>query len=585
MALLACVAWSAFAMRHEKLLDGGADHGLSKQTEEKEQDLGHLLMSGSTVIEGGNHLVGNRFMKSFAGLKLSPEKLAITISISVTIVFLIIGSVAAVLIKHNMQSREAETSEERPRGKSMRSRSASLVSGAQGDEGLLMYEQHVEAETEQPDEEQPADGLLSKFDVTANFVISALGAGLLVFPRVMADTGYIVASILITIATAAALVCGLAIIQCCDMAERAAGSPKGSLSGYEAMVEIALGETGKYALTVSKNLFFIGIIVVYFTIETESIQSLLPDSVQTYQIRWFMVLPVFVALSMLRDLTVLAKFATVGIIAAFFQIFGICGGSLFEIFQPGAPKAYHPWAADLDVDKVGAALSTFVFGFGLTATVPTVRSQMANPDELPWALMTSVCLVFIVYMVAMWIGYLAFSDGVHSNIITSIDGRTCEGLQCHMGKLSASAVVINLFISVPTFQYCLVSALQNAGIMFSPMSLPNLACRALLIVALCFVSYMLSYAQQIIAIMSAIFAVCNGFLFPIGCYHSLKKQDISAPKDEQSDNDPERKVVVWTYAIYAIHAIVVIVAMATMIFGVKGGVTSLMEAMNAAKPA
>jgi len=541
--LLLCLASPAFALRDNSVVEGH----LESQT-----------TSGTPV----------------RGFNLAEYK----VGVGVTVLVLVIGIIGSVIIKRSYQSEEAEESKEQLHGAGRKSKRASLVIGAQGDEGVLSNMEGDECETEQ------TKSGLSQFDVTANFAIAALGAGVVVFPRVMADTGYIVATCLLMTASIAACICGLVIVQCCDMAERVAGSPKGSLTGYEAMAEAALGAKGKYALTFSKNLFFMGIIIVYFTFETDALGLWLPKSVSAFSIRWFIVLPVFLGLALLRDLKAVAKFAIVGIIAAVCQTLGLCGGGLFEIFlsdRPGAPpKTY--LAAELDIAKMGAALSTFVFGFGCIATLPSIRSQMTNADELPGALKSGLCIVVLVYMSVMWIGYMAFADRVDSNMILSIGGSNCQGLQCAMGSISALSIILNLVISMPTFAFCINSAFENAGIMFTPLSPLNIVCRASLIIAMCFVSYKLSYAQQIISILSAIFAVCNNFLFPIGCYHGLLKQDASVLRDEQAEAPPTQKAGVLTYTT---HGIVAIIGLATMIFGVKGGITSLLKAMEAPAPA
>eukprot|EP00931_Biecheleriopsis_adriatica_P058778 TRINITY_DN35074_c0_g1_i1.p1 TRINITY_DN35074_c0_g1~~TRINITY_DN35074_c0_g1_i1.p1 ORF type:complete len:473 (+),score=67.14 TRINITY_DN35074_c0_g1_i1:177-1595(+) len=409
---------------------------------------------------------------------------------------------------------------------------------------------------------------LSKLEATANITISALGAGMVVFPSVMANVGVVNATTLCIIATAIAYAVGLMLLDCCNMAESMSGTSRTSIGGYEDMVQKALGNWGKVLLTLAKNLYFSGIIVVYFTFETLSLQLWLPDFMTPTVIRWCVVMPIFLCLAMLRDLTVVARFTPVGIVAVLSQSFGILLGCLYEIFvsdRPDSPPKNYVMMDD-NLAKLGPALSTFIFGYGFVATLPSLRTQMSNADDLSGALRGAIIIVGAVYLITMGLGYLAFGSSVKDDIITSIGGETCQGFQCVLGKLVGLSIILNLFISMPTFAFCINSSLESTGssVIHTPLTLPNIICRALFILCLCFISYQLSYAKQIIAILSAVFSISINYFFPVFSFHAL--QGLTASRVTRNT--------------CRLHAVIVGIGGLTMCFGVSGGIRDLWREMS-----
>jgi hypothetical protein len=228
-------------------------------------------------------------------------------------------------------------------------------------------------------------------------------------------------------------------------------------------------------------------------------------------------------LAMLRDLSQVAKLAPLGILAAFVQCGSMAGGAVLELNEGKRGGDYLVIAA---IGPIwGASLATYMFGFGAIATLPTVRSQMADTDELPGAFKVAMVIVVSIYMSIMAIGYLGFGPGVADNMINSIsDG--CGGFRCHIGTVANVSIIINLLISAPTFCFCVVNAFESAGTSMAQtaMTMPNIAFRAMLIVCLTFVSSRLPFPKEIIGLLSAIFASANSIFLPVACHYGLKRK-------------------------------------------------------------
>eukprot|EP00913_Durusdinium_trenchii_P012654 g11882.t1 len=220
----------------------------------------------------------------------------------------------------------------------------------------------LQAEAEEFGEESAAK--ITSFEAIANFVIGCIGAGIVVFPKVMALNGYGLALLLILLS---AVETGRLMLAACEMAEACTGARPGSMSNYEDLAGAAFGSTGKTVLAITKNSYALGALFVYTVLLVEGVCSLLEFMKPNEDVvRWAVVTPCVLALSMITNLKQLARVAPLGTFAVFAQCAAICVGSVMAHWMDlgvHETKRSEGWRfASGGVFEVGSALSVFVFG-------------------------------------------------------------------------------------------------------------------------------------------------------------------------------------------------------------------------------
>eukprot|EP00811_Abedinium_folium_P036458 NODE_9164_length_1442_cov_12.708745.p1 GENE.NODE_9164_length_1442_cov_12.708745~~NODE_9164_length_1442_cov_12.708745.p1 ORF type:complete len:421 (-),score=106.70 NODE_9164_length_1442_cov_12.708745:179-1372(-) len=340
------------------------------------------------------------------------------------------------------------------------------------------------------------------------------------------------------------------------------------------MAEAGLGPWGKIFLMISKNCYMLGIIIVYLSFETTAIRVWLP-SLSNEQVRWCIVYPIFLLLSMLKDLKQVMKLGMLGMLATAVQCGTIYAAAGFDLMHD-QPREYNWYTADTKV--LGASIATFFFGYGSIATMPSLWSQMADSSELPAALRDGFIVVAIVYLLVLVLGYWAFAQRTQENIIKSFDSDP-HAFQKACASICSAGVAFNLFISTPTFMYCVVSVFENSGggairTTHTPL---NILFRAGLMTALTLTSWKLPYPKPLIDLACAIFSVCNCVVVPLLTYRALKSHlaEHTLPAWAIDVNACGCKKLAFGFAV--------VIGAAAMVFGVAGGISELNEHIHAAK--
>lgn len=426
----------------------------------------------------------------------------------------------------------------------------------------------------QGESEEDSGGGLTFWETVINFVLNLIGAGVLVLPRTFATSGCVFALCLLATAFIVVMKCALITIANCTLAEAMSGT---TVKSYEALCGEILGPMGKTALMFSKNSYFSGIIIVYSIMVTDSIGQWVPF-VPRETIRWFVVLPIFGGLAMVKDLKQVAKLAPIGVIAAIVQCSSISLGSVIKIIENMAESANVPYTAYVpDFLAIGSVLATCAFGCGsIVATVPSVRCAMAEPKELPEALKYALGIVFSVYAGVSIIAYWAFGDDVTNNAMNSIN-KDCSLFQCFTGKVAALAIIMNLLISTPGVSFFVVSVVESLGTgpVFKPLSPPNIGARAVFILTMVLIGSLLPYVSEVVGLLSASFGCFNVLVLPsLINYRALeryKEAGIEHPVGNALEEGGKLS-----------YAGVGVVAAIAMLFGIMGGITRLAAKMAAA---
>jgi len=424
-------------------------------------------------------------------------------------------------------------------------------------------------------------------------ILNCVGSGILFFPKVMADVGMIAAPLLCIICAAVCLECGTLISKSCCMAETKTGV---AVTSYEDLANFVGGVRMERIVVVTKNFAMLGFVIVYFGLVSDSIAKFFPQAAAVKHmmlIRFGIVLPLFTLLAMLKNLKQLARFAILGIVAMVVECFGLVGGSLLvggsaEMCQdglrgPGCRWFSIPPPSDSLMDALGSmgkGMSIFLFSYAILATVPSVRSQLKDSSQMPKVLSTSFGFCALLNIFIMSIGYFAFGGNAP-------DSQN-DGLSAHypgIAMVVAVSIIVNLLLSTPLYSYCLISVFEASGddALRTPLTLPNMAFRACLILALATTNHFLPYAMEVIGLVSSVFACANNIIYPVLFFYQARRLANEEQKIQQ--DDVEQNMVAHISEKYVksngfpslFHVFALVVGCCVLVFGVQGSLETLRE--------
>eukprot|EP00440_Ansanella_granifera_P070468 gb/GFBE01076466.1/.p1 GENE.gb/GFBE01076466.1/~~gb/GFBE01076466.1/.p1 ORF type:complete len:499 (+),score=79.03 gb/GFBE01076466.1/:1-1497(+) len=415
------------------------------------------------------------------------------------------------------------------------------------------------------------EGLSLQEGVTT-MVINCVGAGVVLLPKVMADVGVIMASMLCVLCALVCKECGVMIGNACAMAEKMEGKP---VNSYEDVARVIGGPNWNRILVLTKNSAMLGFLIVYMQFVVDSVSQFYPGDAEekpVKAIRFVIVFPTFAALAMCTDLKQLANFSSLGVLSVVVQCGSIMIGGLWMMDEipscaaveesPSGTCRHYTMLPSLPPDKQAGAcgkyLSVFLFCFAILTTVPSVRSQLAEPSQMHSLLSRSFSIIVLIYFGVMFMGYLGFGTTAPENIVTGISEQFPG-----VGKSIAVAIILNQLVSAPLVIFCVLSVFESSGssAIHRTMSSPNIVLRISLIFVLNIIGAALPYLTEVIGLVSSVFGCCNNILFP-ATFHFLGRRQIG----EEAQNPK------WRQAKYISS---LIVGICVLIFGVQGSLQTL----------
>uniref|UniRef100_A0A7S2K747 Amino acid transporter transmembrane domain-containing protein n=1 Tax=Zooxanthella nutricula TaxID=1333877 RepID=A0A7S2K747_9DINO len=433
---------------------------------------------------------------------------------------------------------------------------------------------------------------MTQNEAVATFIVAAIGAGGLVLPKIMADLGVVPALAMLALCALVCLQCGDMICQACDVLE---SMPDGDASTYEILAEVVGGRFWKQALSVTKNVSFIGFIVLFLQFVVESIEGtagVAADNVTAHLIvRFAVAFPLFSAIVMVTDLKQFTKFADIGILAVIVQIIAVIVGSIWrgqitDPCDPGdvdSPCRWYTWffAPTLEgpVGAIGKNGAVILFMFAMLATVPSIRNQMEEPHRMPSVLRCGFGLTAVILAVVMSAGYYGFGGNAPDNLLNGLVlgvkglGPTFKVL----GTCGNIAVLVNVLISTPVFSVCVLSEFEATGTdsIRTPLSIPNIALRVGFALVLTCISHAMPYISEVIGIVSALFITFNNVFCPVIFLHMARRK-ATAARDAGLARDVPRK------RVFALHAGLLVIGGLVMVFGFLGALDALLSKMSGA---
>lgn len=383
-------------------------------------------------------------------------------------------------------------------------------------------------------------------EAVMTMVINCVGAGVVLFPKIMADVGIVAAPILCIICALTCKECGVMICATCSIAEKAQNI---QVSTYEALAAFSTPRL-KPLVRISNNLAMVGYIIAYMQLVMESMLTFVPEESRNYlsvqrSIRFGFVTPLFCFIAMITNLKQLARFGNVGIIAVIIECGCIVVGGMQELAEGRPYYTFAPYSPDskdrtfeeqlpYTIGDLGKYLAVFLFTFAILVTVPSVRSQLADPKEMPGVLKCSFIILVCINCFVMICGYIGFGIDAPENVIAG-EGGIAEKLP-FTGFAACIAVVVNILISSPIFLFCLMTTIEAGGTsaLQTPLSLPNIGLRLFLVITFSLIGNVLPYVCEVIGIVSSVFACCNNILFPCAFHYCARKRIKQLPKSPKA---------------------------------------------------
>jgi len=430
------------------------------------------------------------------------------------------------------------------------------------------------------DESEDQDNKLTFSQALMTLVLNAVGTSILFFPKVMAEVGMVAAPAMCLVCALVCTECGSLIAQSCEMAESITGV---AITSYEELADFV--GYGKL-LGLTKNFAFIGYVIVYFGIVTDSVAQFFPQPVSPStmtMIRFGITLPMFCVLAMLKNLKQLARFVPVGIVAMLVEcsllvIGGLIIGSRNEACPEGTSNekalvegcnVYDLWPPYDGVTDtlgyLGKALSIFLFSYAILATIPSVRSQLQEPAQMPTILRIAFTCCACINISIMSIGYYAFGSNVDDN-----QNNGFNAYFVWMAQTIAAAVTVNMILSTPLISYCVITVFEATGddALRTPWTPPNIIFRIVFMCVMAVANFVLPYVMEVIGLISSVFACLNNVMFPLLFYYLARRK----MGDKVADDNTGCK--------RANHVLILIVGLCVMVFGVQGSLNTLLEKLN-----
>merc|ERR1719221_100165 len=176
---------------------------------------------------------------------------------------------------------------------------------------------------------------------------------------------------------------------------------------------------------------------------------------------------VFALLSLLDDMTVIARLSVVGVVASILYVLCIGCAGVQAAQDSGEARTYMLVSELSQLSEVGAVASVMLLGFTYQTVVPTLRAEMRAPREMPRAIAGAIGVAAGIYMGAGTLGYYGWGDRVEGNVLSSM--RTGDGSPMWEGLVLSCAVIANLAVSFPILMTCVYRAAEAQLGGYSPM--------------------------------------------------------------------------------------------------------------------
>lgn len=373
-----------------------------------------------------------------------------------------------------------------------------------------------------------ATGGTGLWPTTMNLITVMVGAGVLGFPALFAKTGLVCGSMLLVFCCATSIYLCATLAGAIDTVERRTGR---QMHKMDDVGLACFGTPGQQVARYCVNAIMASKIAIYLVLVGQNMNYI--GDFLSYRAWVLMASAVVMGAAFLRDLSVIERFAVIGVISSVFYFFTIVSGALKASSSQGP---LHSSDAEFllfpgKFESGFEALAVMIFSFGPCDVVATARREMEAPQQLPRALTYSHVLVAVIYLFAGGAGYCGFGGDVQGNVSMSMcDLPGCPGVvkapgaKWWSGYILSGAVVANLAVTMPILLYCLFTGVESCYAPDDPMPAHlNTAMRVGTVVVCTLVGLTVPFFLQVVGIMSAALVVPLCFFLPIGFFWKATK--------------------------------------------------------------
>ncbi|CAD7949949.1 unnamed protein product [Amoebophrya sp. A120] len=179
------------------------------------------------------------------------------------------------------------------------------------------------------------------------------------------------------------------------------------------------------------------------------------------------VILLLISTAFFKDMTALSKLSVVGVVgsaaAAFFVVLASCVEIAYNGGQLG-PNIYYGYPETSKLEQIATGFSTIWFSFAVPVITPTVKSDMTKQYRFARAAEYSHYLIFVIYLIVAFFGYLAFGntklgEGLHHVLVPASlrSDRTFPGSNWCLQTKAISQVIVeigilaNVVVTYPLF--------------------------------------------------------------------------------------------------------------------------------------
>lgn len=426
--------------------------------------------------------------------------------------------------------------------------------------GWMALNRRSKAEIDQGSFIVASAGQTTTLQALMTIVTTIIGAGILGFPKIFSIGGWFWSPIMLVICAWAAIETGHCINDALQFVTRRQqdGEQFSFIYAvrYDDICEAAFGSVGKMisAVLVNGYLLMVGsVFIILISLNINFLTGLEPD----YAILAIAVC--FVPISLLDDMTVIAKLSGIGVIASIIYAFSI-GIAGFQATSFPGEREYTVFLTFAQLGNIGQVISVMLTGFTYQIVGPTIRSEMQKPQDFPKAVTGGVTLVALVYAAAGSIGYYGWGNAVTDQVTDSM--ILPSGERMIAGTVLAVAIIANLFVTFPIVMNCVYRAAETA--LETKYSIPA---RLVLLMCSLVIGRFLPFFLPILTLIGATIGVCTVVFLPVALYWTLAKAEGITP-----GTSPFKVLK---------HAVLLVLGSIALFLGTQGAIIGLIGAINA----
>lgn len=407
-------------------------------------------------------------------------------------------------------------------------------------------------------------GKVSTSEATTSLVTTIVGAGILGFPAIFAKGGWVCSCILLLLSAWIVIDVGKTMDDAIRIVEaRLARNYIFNFTKVQRIEDLAEAAFGKIGQTltfvlVNSYLLFVGsALMILIGISVNYLFAAVP-------VRWAIIGAgaVFVPMSLLDNMSIIAKLSVVGVIASVTYAIAIGTAGLQNADQTN-PQERVTSLEPQQVSDLGVVLAVMLLGFTYQLVAPTIRTDMEKPTEFPKAVQNAVVVVFLVYGLAGGLGYYGFGDEVKGTVLESMVNP--DGSKMIAGIALAGAVIANLVVTFPLLLVCVYRGMEAA--FFGSYS-------AVLRIFLCLLALatglFLPFFLEILSLIGSVLGVAVGIFCPVVCYWSLALDETKSVEGTPSPTEDIFRMVR--------HIIIILLGLIVLCVGTYGAVNDLIDA-------